>query len=120
MGEDNAAVLSLAAQEWINLLCTGTIAEALIYCSNMKYSRAEFDTFLNCSMAAVRDRIAAKLGSKDLLLHQNEKQIQDVSANTLGKLSELYDALYPAREEIVHANASAYPVLCPLTEKHFF
>ena len=119
LGEDDAAALSIAAQEWINLLCTGTVTEALIHCSGMKYSRAEFDTFLNCAMAAVRDRIAAKLDSKDFLLHQNKKQIQDISANTLGKLSELYDALYNAREEIVHTNASAYPVLCTLTEKHF-
>lgn len=84
-GEDGTAVLSLAAQEWINLLCTGTIAEALIYCSNMKYSRVEYDTFLNCAMAAVRDRIAAKLDSKDLLLYQNETQIQNVSAKYAGK-----------------------------------
>ena len=95
-GEDGSAGLCTAADEWICTLCTKTVTEALIYCSQMKFSRVEYDLFY----------------------HQMD-QIQDAPGNTLARLNALYDALYDAREEIMRSNASPYPVLCTLTERHF-
>ncbi len=119
LGENDTAALSAAAGEWISALCTKTVTEALIYCSGIKFSRAEYDPFLIYAMTALRDRIAVKLGGTELLFYPQASQIQDASGNTLARLSALYDALYDAREEIVRGNASPYPVLCTLTEKHF-
>ncbi|MCI8612029.1 MAG: hypothetical protein HFE66_08975 [Clostridiales bacterium] len=119
LGEDATAGLRTAADEWICTLCTKTVTEALVYCSQIKFSRTEFDTFLIYAMAALRDRIAIKLGGKELLFYQQASQIQDAPGNTLARLNALYDALYDAREEIVRSNASPYPILCTLTERHF-
>lgn len=118
-GENESATLSAAAEEWVSVLCTKTITEALIYCSGMKFSRGEYDSFLIYAMTALRDRIAVKLGAAELLFYSQANQIQDAAGNTLSRLCALYDALYNAREEIVRGNASPYPVLCTLTEKHF-
>ncbi len=118
-GEDGSAGLCTAADEWICTLCTKTVTEALIYCSQMKFSRVEYDMFLIYAMAALRDRIAIKLGEKELLFYHQMDQIQDAPGNTLARLNALYDALYDAREEIMRSNASPYPVLCTLTERHF-
>lgn len=119
LGEDGAAGLCTAADEWICILCTKTLTEALIYCSQMKFSRVEYDTFLIYAMSALRDRIAIKLGGKELLFYQQVGQIQDAPGNTLARLNALYDALYDARDEIIRSNASPYPILCTLTERHF-
>jgi len=119
-GTDDIAVLADAAEKWVSLLCTGSAAEAFVYCSGIKYTRGEMDIFLQDAMTAVRNRIAAKIGYEEFLFSQGAKQLPDASQNTLSRLSALYDAIYNAWEEIVHANASAYLVLCTLTEKHFF
>ncbi len=120
LGGNDTAALSAAAGEWIFVLCTKTVTEALIYCSQIKFSRTEYDPFLMYAMAALRDRIAVKLGGEtELLFYPQASRIQDASGNTLARLSALYDALYDAREEIVRGNASPYPVLCTLTENHF-
>lgn len=119
LGANESAALSAAAEEWISVLCTKTVTEALIYCSGIKFSRIEYDPFFIYAMTALRDRIAVKLGKTELLFYSRVNQIQDASGNTLSRLCALYDAVYSAREEIVWGNASPYPVLCTLTEKHF-
>ena len=120
-GETDTAELAGAAGDFISLLLTGTAADALIYCTQVKYSRSQFDTFFVFAMSAVRDKISAKVGGRDLLFYSKEEQQQRIEAagSTLKRLTELYDSLYKAREEIVHANAAAYPALCTIVEKYF-
>ena len=121
-GKTDTAVLSSAAGDFISLLFTGTAADALIYCTQMKYSRTQFDTFFVFAMSAVRDKISAKVGGRDLLFYKKEEQQQqrtEAAGSTLKRLTGLYDSLYEAREEIVHANAAAYPALCTIVEKYF-
>lgn len=118
-GEANTATLPDAAGDFISLLCTGTVADALIYCSQIKYSRPQLDVFFIYAMSAVRDRIAAKAGGKDFLFYGKNQQITEAAGITLGRLTELYDSLYSAREELVRANAAVYPVFCTLVEKYF-
>ena len=90
----------------------------------MKYSRTQFDTFFVFAMSAVRDKISAKVGGRDLLFYKKEEEEQqqqrtEAAGSTLKRLTGLYDSLYEAREEIVHANAAAYPALCTIVEKYF-
>ncbi len=123
-GKTDTAVLSSAAGDFISLLFTGTAADALIYCTQMKYSRTQFDTFFVFAMSAVRDKISAKVGGRDLLFYKKEEEEQqqqrtEAAGSTLKRLTGLYDSLYEAREEIVHANAAAYPALCTIVEKYF-
>lgn len=114
-GETATAELSDAAGTFISLLFTGTAANALAYCTQIKYSRTQLDTFFVYAMSAVRDKLAAKIGGKDFLFYKDPEPV----VCTLERLTGLYDSLYCAREEIVHANAAAYPVFCTLVEKFF-
>lgn len=119
-GETDTAELAGAAGDFISLLFTGTAADALIYCTQVKYSRSQFNTFFVFAMSAVRDKISAKVGGRDLLFYSKEEQQRlEAAGSTLKRLTELYDSLYKAREEIVHANAAAYPALCTIVEKYF-
>ena len=114
-GETATAELSDAEGTFISLLFTGTAANALAYCTQIKYSRTQLDTFFVYAMSAVRDKLAAKIGGKDFLFYKDPEPV----VCTLERLTGLYDSLYCAREEIVHANAAAYPVFCTLVEKFF-
>lgn len=118
-GETDTAALFGAANDFISLLFTGTAADALIYCTQMKYSRTQFDAFFIFAMSAVRDKISEKVGGRDLLFYGTEQQGAEAAGSTLKRLTGLYDSLYETREEIVHANAAAYPALCTIVERYF-
>ncbi len=110
-----SAAISRDAARLVELLCSDSRAEAIVFASTIKYSRAEFEEFFDYALFALRDLIAAKSKSGTTLFYADiEDAANDASRLKMPKLIRIYDALISAKEDITVNNAQIYAVMTTL------
>ncbi len=111
----HSASISKNAARLVELLCTGTPSDAIIFASTMKYSRSEFEEFFEYALFAVRDLIASKCQSQTTTYYSSSEVAANLASRIkMAKLSAMYDALVLAKDDITKNNAQIYAVMTTL------
>ncbi|MBQ4066439.1 MAG: AAA family ATPase [Clostridia bacterium] len=109
------ASISADASRLVELLCTGSRAEAIVFASGIKYSRAEFEQFFDYAILAVRDILYAKYSSFTPAYYTDSSIPKELSSKLkMTKLTHIYDALICAKDDITRYNAQTYAVMTTL------
>ncbi|MBE6586862.1 MAG: hypothetical protein E7647_00440 [Ruminococcaceae bacterium] len=117
LSEKNSHSTSISkdAARLIELLCTGSPSDAIIFASGIKYSRGEFEEFFEYALFAVRDLISAKCNSDTTTYYADSETARNLASRTkLTKLAKIYEALTAAKDDITKHNAQIYAVMTTL------
>lgn len=113
--KQKSASVSADAEHLIELFCTGTKADAVVFASTLKYSRSEFEKFFEYALFAVRDLLCAKCNGSDTAYYADIKTAADLARRlNISKLTKIYDALTTAKDDITKNNAHIYAVMTTL------
>lgn len=113
--KQKSSSVSADAEHLIELFCTGTKAEAVVFASTLKYSRAEFELFFEYALFAVRDLLCAKCNGDTTTYYADIQTASDLARRlNVSKLTKIYDALTAAKDDITKNNAHIYAVMTTL------
>ncbi|MBQ2729530.1 MAG: hypothetical protein IJF69_02010 [Clostridia bacterium] len=112
--------ISRDALKLVELLCTGSRSDAIIFASGLKYSRSEFEQFFDYAIFAIRDILNTKYGTCHTTCYATEEDaVQLGSKLKISRLTKIYDGLVSAKEDITKNNAYIYAVMTTLAASVF-
>ena len=108
------------AMRLIELLCTQSRTDAIIFASGLKYSRVEFEQFFDFAIFAVRDLLSSKYKDIPTTCYADPEAAGALGARLkVSRLVKIYDALVGAKEDITKNNAHIYAVMTTLAAGAF-
>ncbi len=109
------ASIAKEAMTLVELLCSGSKSDTLVFASGLKYSRAEFEQFFDYAIFAMRDVLASKYPRGNTTFYSNLESARKLSSKLqITKISNIYDALVSAKEDITKNNGHIYTVMMTL------
>lgn len=108
------------ATKLVDLLCSDSKADAIIYAGSIKYSRAEFEQFFDYAIFAVRDLIGAKCNCKSTTFFADSEAVaKKASRLKMTRLVKIYEELCRAKDDITVNNSQIYAVMTTLAASAF-
>lgn len=113
--DSKKASIAKDATTLVELLCSGTRSDAIVFASGLKYSRAEFEQFFDYAIFALRDILASKYKDSNTTFYADREVARKLSSRLqITKISSIYDALMSAKEDITKNNGHIYTVMMTL------
>ena len=118
--DSKKASMAKEAMTLVQLLCSGTKADAIVFASGLKYSRAEFEQFFDYTIFALRDILASKYKGSNTTFYADQESARKISSKMqIAKISSIYNALISAKEDITKNNGHIYTVMMTLAASAF-
>lgn len=98
-----------------NVLLNGTTTETVLLCRSIDLKRAECEKLIFFALSALRDYIATKNSSEDLMFFTDSEEAFEFARKiSLSRLYSVYSMLEKAQEDICKKNASVNTVFMTL------
>ena len=113
--ESKNASMASNAKTFVELLCSGSRSDAIVFAAGIKYSRAEFEQFFDYAIFAIRDILACKYKNPRTTFYGNIENARELSNKMqITKITAIYDSLVSAKEDITKNNGHICTVMTTL------
>lgn len=103
------------ARRFIELMCSDRRSDAIIFASNLKYTRIEYEYFFDSAVFALRDLLAIKYDCDNITFYDDTQSAEALSSRLkIRRIISLYNAFLEAKEDICQNNVTPNTVMITL------